>query len=63
MRRFKCKRCGTVYEVGPSDRRKTGQCFKCGESFTLPSTRTRLYSIASAVAIAVLVIVVVIYYI
>ncbi|MBX3178139.1 MAG: hypothetical protein KF886_12305 [Candidatus Hydrogenedentes bacterium] len=48
MRRIKCKRCGTVFEVGPGDKRKTGRCFTCGATFALPSP-IRPFAIAGAV--------------
>jgi uncharacterized paraquat-inducible protein A len=54
VRHFTCKRCGTLYEVGPMDRRKTGNCFKCGERFKLPMSRVRVAGISSVVVIVLL---------
>lgn len=47
MRKFKCKKCGTAFEVGPGDKRKSGRCFQCGEPFYLPKSRAPLYIISS----------------
>lgn len=63
MRHFKCKRCGTAFEVGFKDKRKTGRCFQCGEPFNLPMLRTRVYGLYTlAFAAALLAIAALLYF-
>jgi len=46
-----------LFEVGPGDRRKSGRCFNCGETFDLPMLHRRFYGIASVgVAVVILMI-------
>ena len=62
MRHFKCKKCGTSYEVGPFDRRKAGNCFNCGEPFKLPKSRIQVLGLSSVVVVALLLVLAAVYF-
>ena len=53
---LKCKRCRQSFEIGPDDKRKTGRCFQCGETYTLPMSRNRALGLSTLGFLALLIV-------